>query len=657
MKKGLFFLAVLLFVIKANAQNVGIGTTLPLLKLHIKGGLLLDSTNGTTPVSGAGTRLMWIPAKAAFRAGAVSGTQWDDANIGLNSIALGISTKASGDYSTAMGNVTTASGNNSIAMGITTIAQGIYSTAMGSNTTASSEASTAMGQNTVASGINSTAMGKNTIASNEASTAMGAFTQANGLNSTAMGAFTIASNDASTAMGQSTIASGGGSTAMGQNTTASAATSTAMGFFTKAQGLYSTAMGGNTIASNDASTAMGEATTASGINSTAMGQNTMASALNSTAMGQNTIAAGNYSTAMGFYTTAQGYYSTSLGYQTTASAEGSTSMGNGTKSKSYGGLVIGHFNDSTNAANPTAINALNRIFQIGNGTSDVARSNAITVLQNGKVGIGTTTPYTLLHMVRNGNAGATYNAASEMIVENNSNAYIEFSTPAANETGIISSNPTIGLRSAILFTAANGLQLRTGGNVNRLQIDNGGYAAVNRTPNPGTNTGALQVQSIGTSDDILGIYNASGTNRWTYYTSADNLFMYNNGTLRGTWSAVNGVYTNSSDRRLKKDIAELPVGALAKINSLKAYSFRYLDNASTDPVTIGFMAQEVQPLFPEAVTEITNKDGSSSLGLKYQYFGVYAIKAIQEQQQIIDKQQLQIDNLEKMVQELSLKIK
>jgi hypothetical protein len=67
-------------------------------------------------------------------------------------------------------------------------------------------------------------------------------------------------------------------------------------------------------------------------------------------------------------------------------------MGVSTKSKSYGGFVTGLFNDSTNAANPINTNSLNRIFQIGNGTANNARSNAMTVLQNGNIGIGTVSP-------------------------------------------------------------------------------------------------------------------------------------------------------------------------------------------------------------------------------------------------------------------------
>jgi hypothetical protein len=278
MHKRLFLLAVLFMVVKAQAQNVGIGTNLPLLKLHIKGGLLLDSTNGTTPVSGAGTRLMWIPAKGAFRAGRALGTSWDDANIGLYSIAIGNGSLASGYGSTAMGGV--------------------------------------------ASGISSTSMG--------------------------------------------------------EGTTASGYASTAMGFVSTASGQYSTSMGEGTVSSNYASVAMGGSTTASGDRSTAMGYGSTAS--------------GGFSTAMGALTTASGGISTAMGQETVASGDNSTAMGFGTKSKSYGGLTVGLYNDSTNAANATNFNSLNRIFQIGNGTADNARSNAITVLQNGNMGIGELNP-------------------------------------------------------------------------------------------------------------------------------------------------------------------------------------------------------------------------------------------------------------------------
>jgi len=92
-------------------------------------------------------RMFFDKSKAAFRAGFVTGTEWDDANRGLYSVAMGLNTIASGTRSTAMGYGTTASGWESTAMGYGTDASGGSSTAMGLNTIASGEHSTAMGEN------------------------------------------------------------------------------------------------------------------------------------------------------------------------------------------------------------------------------------------------------------------------------------------------------------------------------------------------------------------------------------------------------------------------------------------------------------------------------------------------------------------------------
>jgi len=104
-----------------------------LLRLQTDNVLLINGTygTGTIPVEGAGTRMMWYPAKASFRVGRTTGTQWDDINIGNYSIAMGAYTTASGERSIAMGAYTTASGERSTAMGSITTASGEYSTAMG----------------------------------------------------------------------------------------------------------------------------------------------------------------------------------------------------------------------------------------------------------------------------------------------------------------------------------------------------------------------------------------------------------------------------------------------------------------------------------------------------------------------------------------------
>jgi len=156
----------------------------------------------TAPVSGAGTRLMWIPARSAFRVGTISDNRWDAAEIGLFSFASGLDSKANGYASTALGTLTSANGLYSSAIGFHTIANGDYSTAIGYYTTANEHSSIAMGALTTASKYGSTAMGINTTANGNASTAMGYNSYAGGLVSTAIGNETIASGESATAMGR-----------------------------------------------------------------------------------------------------------------------------------------------------------------------------------------------------------------------------------------------------------------------------------------------------------------------------------------------------------------------------------------------------------------------------------------------------------------------
>ena len=149
----------------------------------------------------------------------------------------------------------------------------------------------------------------------------------------------------------------------------------ASGYSTTANNLYSTAMGRNTIASGTSSTSLGYFNTASGSNSVALGE--------------YNNAGGNASMAFGSNNTANGYASTTLGFATIARADFSTSIGSYTKSRSANSLVVGTYNDTTNT---------NRLFEIGNGTQDNIRSNAMTVLTNGRTGIGTASPLARLHV-------------------------------------------------------------------------------------------------------------------------------------------------------------------------------------------------------------------------------------------------------------------
>lgn len=107
-----------------------------LFRVNVNGGAVFggsyagNSASGI-PADGSGTRMMWYPGKGAFRAGGINGTQWDDANIGLYSVAIGESVRASGDHGVAFGLRTTAANGSSFAVGEDNTATGFASVALG----------------------------------------------------------------------------------------------------------------------------------------------------------------------------------------------------------------------------------------------------------------------------------------------------------------------------------------------------------------------------------------------------------------------------------------------------------------------------------------------------------------------------------------------
>lgn len=124
-------------------------------QLQVDNTIWSEGTTGATPTSGAGTRLMWIPSKEAFRGGTIHDSSWDDANIGQGSFCFsnyrssatgakstvfGHNCGASGTYAVAMGYYAYSSGTGSIALGSTVSATALNAVAIGSNITAITDA-------------------------------------------------------------------------------------------------------------------------------------------------------------------------------------------------------------------------------------------------------------------------------------------------------------------------------------------------------------------------------------------------------------------------------------------------------------------------------------------------------------------------------------
>lgn len=103
--------------------------------------------------------------------------------------------------------------------------------------------------------------------------------------------------------------------------------------------------------------------------------------------------------------------------------------------------------------------------------------------------------------------------------------------------------------------------------------------------------------------------------------------------------AVNGMI-QTSDARLKTNIAISPYG-LKEVMKMQPVQYNWKNNPKND-LQIGFLAQDIQKLIPEAVVEPANGD---PMGMKYTELIPVLVKAIQEQQK-------KIEELEKMVRSL-----
>lgn len=187
---------------------------------HIENGVVMNSHK----ISGSGSTLV-----SANRGNIDIYTEEPDLSTKMDTASptgygsLSINRKADttiGEYSIAMGQGNTASGNESVSIGgYNNTASGTRSVTIGgNNNTASSWGSIAIGTNNdVTSGY---AIGNGNTASGSDAVAMGSTNTASGVCSTAMGSMTTASATCSVSMGETTTASGNYSMAVMYYTTA-----------------------------------------------------------------------------------------------------------------------------------------------------------------------------------------------------------------------------------------------------------------------------------------------------------------------------------------------------------------------------------------------------------------------------------------------------
>ncbi|HCT70905.1 MAG TPA: hypothetical protein DF409_07560, partial [Bacteroidales bacterium] len=132
---------------------------------------------------------------------------------------------------------------------------------------------------------------------------------------------------------------------------------------------------------------------------------------------------------------------------------------------------------------------------------------------------------------------------------------------------------------------------------------------------------------------------------WTLHTNngQGTLILYSSisgDTPVGNFNGSTGAYTATSNRHLKGDITAMTDNTLEKLRELAPSRYRYLRDPD-EQFTLGFIAEDVLAVFPELVESVG--ENGENLAINYAGFSVVAIKAIQEQQVMIQKQQETID--------------
>jgi len=137
------------------------------------------------------------------------------------------------------------------------------------------------------------------------------------------------------------------------------------------------------------------------------------------------------------------------------------------------------------------------------------------------------------------------------------------------------------------------------------------------------------------------------TNFWnTLIDIADDYLFAYKGSAKAWISDSDGSYNQTSDRSLKQGVRTMP-DVLDRVLQLRPVTYHYRSHPDANRNSWGMIAQEVEPLFPDFVSEKNDVKG-----IAYSNFAVVSIKAIQELMGIIESQESEINNLKHEIEGL-----
>ena len=262
---------------------------------------------------------------------------------------------------------------------------------------------------------------------------------------------------------------------------------------------------------------------------------------------------------------------------------------------------------------------------------------------SGNVGIGTNNPNRLLSLYATQPVFQITNVAC-----GNTQGTIQYQS--SGSTDFILDNQGSGSGGNIIFQQAGAERARIDSSGNLLVGTTSGIG-VARLVVKGTGPTAIAVQG-GIADTNCGditFNNSGGTQYWSISSNQNNFYIADADFSNYAYVAQNfTAWLFGSDRRIKTDIADIEYG-LDAVMAMKPRKYKML--ASGLP-SIGFIAQELQTVIPEAVegeeieyldTDTPKEKAAKTMGVSKDTLIPVLVKAIQEQQALIVSLKARLD--------------
>ena len=333
---------------KSNGQNYNVG----------QNSIVVGYQNTTDDVAGHDGKVA-IGAKNTSTNNATTAVGNRNTATGGAATAVGAGNTASGNGSVAVGNVNNADAKAAVAVGTynnvnytkgswetTPKKAGEYSTVVGNYSSATGTSASAMGVYTNATGAGSFAAGYNNNAKGQNSVAIGSENTSHVADTVTLGQFNNAKTMGGISIGKNNLtdSADGNRGDVERNKENS---QIAIGRDNTATNLDAIAIGRDTHATGSGATAFGARADASGNNSIAIGQSgkdsdrVVASGVNAIAIGMQSQATGESAIAEGPGSRAGGKYGVALGRTTKANAEAATALGSAAEANIANGVALG----------------------------------------------------------------------------------------------------------------------------------------------------------------------------------------------------------------------------------------------------------------------------------------------------------------------------